>query len=284
MKTTVRTVPVNGIELQIIEAGPPSGPLVLLLHGFPDFWWGWRYQIEPLAEQGFHVVVPDQRGYNLSSKPSGVASYDLDVLAADVIGLADALGASKVHLVGHDWGGLVAWWAAAHYPQRVERLAILNAPHPDVFPRYLRRHPKQMLKSSYVAFFQLPVLPEALMKARRFAFLRDALTGSSHPGTFTDEDLERYTDAWAQPGALTAMVNYYRALARRPWGRFSRVQSPTLLIWGTQDQFLETGVGRASLKLCDEGQSLFIESAGHWVQLEEAERVNAALLKFFQAD
>lgn len=281
MISSTRTCPVNGVELSVVEAGPPEGPLIFLLHGFPDFWWGWRHQFEPLAALGFHVVAPDLRGYNLSSKPSGVESYDLDVLAADIVGMADRYGRQAFHLVGHDWGGVIAWWVAARYPKRVERLAILNAPHPDVFPRYLRRHPKQMLRSSYAAFFQFPVLPEALLKAKRFSRLRRALVSSSRPGTFTDEDLKRYVEAWEPSGALTAMLNYYRALARRPWGRLSRISPPTLLIWGQQDAFLEEGIARASLRLCDAGQSLLLPNAGHWVHMEEAERVNEALISFF---
>ena len=136
----------DGVTLHVIEAGPEDGPLVILLHGFPEFWWGWRYQIAPLVEAGFRVVVPDQRGYNLSDKPQGRRAYDLDILAKDVIGLADAVGRTSFSLVGHDWGGLVAWWTASRYPERVAKLAILNAPHPTIAGAYMRRHPSQMLQ------------------------------------------------------------------------------------------------------------------------------------------
>lgn len=282
METSSRFCFVNGVNLHLIEAGPAAGPLVILLHGFPDFWWGWRQQIAPLAEQGFRVVAPDLRGYNLSDKPKGVSSYTLDTLAADVVALADACGSSTFCLAGHDWGGLVAWWVAARYPKRVERLAILNAPHPDVFPRFIRRHPRQMLKSLYVGLFQLPRLPEALLGLNHFAPLRRVLTRSSRAGTFSQNDLKRTIEAWSQPGALTAMLNYYRALARRPWRRPARIQPPTLVLWGKQDVFLELDAATHSLKLCDQGQSLFLE-AGHWVQLEEAEAVNAALIRFFKS-
>ncbi len=283
MPISSRTCSVNGVELQVVEAGAVDGPLVMLLHGFPDFWWGWRHQIEFLAARGFHVVVPNQRGYGQSGKPGGVSAYDLDTLAADVLALVDACKAERFCLAGHDWGGVVAWHVAAHFPQRVERLAILNAPHPDVFLRYLRRHLSQALRSSYAAFFQLPNLPEAVLKARNFALLQRALTRSSRPGTFFEDDLRRYVEAWQAPGALTAMLNYYRALGRRPWGKPTKIQPPTLIIWGMRDMFLEIGVARASLKQCDAGQSLFLESAGHWVQLEAADAVNAALLGFFNS-
>jgi pimeloyl-ACP methyl ester carboxylesterase len=171
----------NGIQLHAVEAGPRDGPLVILLHGFPEFWWGWRRQIEPLAAAGLHVLAPDQRGYNLSDRPAGVAAYDLDTLAADVIGLADAAGQRKVMLVGHDWGGLVAWWTASRHPHRVDRLVVLNAPHPAVMGAYMRRHPSQMLRSSYVGFFQLPFIPERLLAAGDFALMRRALRRSSRP-------------------------------------------------------------------------------------------------------
>ncbi len=273
---------VNGVKLHVVEAGPADGPLVILLHGFPDFWWGWRHQIEFLAAQGFHVIAPDGRGYNLSDKPSGVRTYRLDTLAADVVALADFYTTGTFRLVGHDWGGVVAWHVGALYPHRIERLAILNAPHPDAFMRFVRRHLKQLLKSYYAMFFQLPLLPEIVLRAWDFAWMRRALTGSSRPGTFSAEDLKRYVEAWSQPGALTAMLGYYRALGRRRWGPLARVRPPTLVLWGVRDAFLEPGAAKASLKLCDAAQSHFFENAGHWVQLEESEAVNAALLAFFK--
>ena len=139
VEATSRMVQVNGVELHVVEAGPEDGPLVILLHGFPDFWWGWRHQMEPLVKAGYRVVVPDQRGYNLSSKPKGVSSYHIDTLAADVAALADVYNAATFRLAGHDWGGIVAWWTGVRYPKRVERLVILNAPHPDVYPRLMLR-------------------------------------------------------------------------------------------------------------------------------------------------
>lgn len=271
---------VNGVHLDVVEAGPADGPLVILLHGFPDFWWGWRQQLGPLAAQGFHVVAPDQRGYNQSDKPRGVAAYRIDTLAADVIALAHHYGHARFSLVGHDWGGLVAWWVAMCSPAVIDRLVIINAPHPEVW-RYLIHHrARQALRSAYVAFFQLPWLPEWLLQARDFALLRRALTTSSRPHTFTPADLARYGKAWARPGALTAMLNYYRALRYKPNGAPVRIQPPTLLIWGQQDRFLDLAVAQASLALCDRGQVLFLDNATHWVHLEEAELVNNALGRF----
>jgi epoxide hydrolase 4 len=275
---------VNDVLLHAVEAGAAEAPLVILLHGFPDFWWGWRRQIGPLADAGLRVVAPDQRGYNLSGKPLGVRAYDLDVLVSDVIALADALGASKVRLVGHDFGGLVAWWAATRHPDRVERLAVINAPHPEVVGSYMLRHPTQMMRSLYAGFFQLPLMPEAVLSAGNHAMMRQALTASSEKSVFSPDDLERYHRAWAEPGALTAMLNWYRALPLRQTLREARVSVPALVIWGFRDQFLEKGLADESLRLCDQGQFLGFDRASHWVHLEEAAAVNAALAAFLKAE
>jgi len=273
----------NGITLHCIEAGPKEGPLVILLHGFPEFWWGWRHHIEPLAEAGFRVLVPDQRGYNLSDRPEGRGAYDLDTLAKDVIGLSDALGYDRCSLVGHDWGGLVAWWTASLYPGRIERLAVLNAPHPAIAGSYLRRHPSQMLRSSYIGFFQVPFLPEAMLSAGRYRALKRTLLRTSRAGTFSEQDLAEYEKAWARKGALTAMVNWYRALLLRPRSRSAgRLSMPVLALWGMRDQFLEYGLCEESLALCDHPEVKPFEGASHWLHLEEADRVNDALLGFLQ--
>lgn len=273
---------VGGVTLHAVEAGPEDGPLVILLHGFPEFWWGWRYQIGPLAEAGFRVLVPDQRGYHLSDKPEGRRAYDLDILAKDVVGLADALGRRTFSVVGHDWGGLVAWWTASRYPDRVTKLAILNAPHPSIAGSYMRSHPSQMLRSLYVGFFQLPRLPESMLSANGYRSLKDALVRTSRPGTFSDEDMARYEAAWSQPGALTAMLNWYRALLFKPAMKDATVRSPTLVIWGSKDRFLEKGLAEASLSLCENGSIRWIENATHWVQHEEPDAVNAALMAFLK--
>lgn len=274
---------VNGITLHCIEAGPKDGPLVILLHGFPEFWWAWRYQIEPLAKAGFRVLVPDQRGYNLSDKPKGRRTYHLDVLAQDVVSLADALERRSFHLVGHDWGGLVAWWTASRYPDRIERLVAINAPHPAIAGAYMRRHPSQMLRSSYIGFFQIPFLPEALFSAQDHRALKRALLRTSRKGTFSNDDLAQYECAWEQPGALTGMLNWYRALPLKPADNPSeKLPMPVLVIWGMGDRFLEFGLCEASLALCNQGKAKRFETATHWVHLEEAEAVSTELIAFAQ--
>jgi epoxide hydrolase 4 len=271
----------NGIELHAVAAGPPDGPLVVLLHGFPEFWYGWRRQIAALPAAGLRVVAPDQRGYNLSDKPKGVAPYRLDVLADDVLGLADALGRGRFMVVGHDWGGVVAWHLAGRNPERVERAAVLNAPHPATVRGFMRAHPSQVMRSWYAAFFQTPLLPEWALGAVDFAWLRASLVRTSRSGTFSDADLRRYRDAWTQPGALTAMLNWYRALPRYAGApRHTRIRVPVHVIWGDRDPFLDRGLVEAGLALCDRGDAFHIADATHWVQHEESERVNGLLAEF----
>lgn len=211
---THREALVNNVRLHWVEAG--AGRPVLLLHGFPQCWWMWRHQMQPLADAGFRVIAPDLRGYNLSDKPSGVSAYRMENLVADVEGLIRQTDLKRAHVVGHDWGGLIGWWLAMLAPDRVERLGILNAPHPAAFRREIRM-PDQMLRSWYAAAVQLPVLPELAIRRDDFALLESAFRASTvRPGAITDDDVRRYKQAAARPGALTAMLNYYRAAARRP--------------------------------------------------------------------
>jgi pimeloyl-ACP methyl ester carboxylesterase len=280
---------VNGVRLHYVEAGAGAGrPLVILLHGFPEFWYGWRNQIGPLADAGFRVVAPDMRGYNLSSKPPRVADYRVELLADDVHALARHLGHERFHLVGHDWGGVVAWWAAmAPAGGSIERLVILNAPHPAAYLRELRR-PRQLLRSWYVFAFQVPRLPEAGIRARDFNALRQLFRdGPARPGAFTVADIDRYVDAFRQPGALTAAVNYYRAAARRsPAGvvRQARpIHTPTLVIWGERDKYL---VQELTIGLARWAPNVHVErfpAAAHWVQHDEPERVNQLIAGFLRA-
>jgi len=278
---THTTVDTNGVRLHVVQAGPETGPLVLLLHGFPEFWYGWNAQIDGLARAGYRVWAPDQRGYNLSDKPDGIEAYQLDTLVADVVGLIDAAGQQKAIIVGHDWGGIVSWWLAVSHPERVERLVILNVPHPAVTRKFIRQYPGQLLRSWYIAFFQLPVLPEWLMGANRSAMLARTLRTSSRPGTFSPNDLELYRTAWSQPGAVRSMINWYRALIRRPPARRPsvRVTMPTLIIWGIHDRFLKRELAQASLRLCDDGRVEYLDTT-HWVQHEAPQRVNELIQGF----
>jgi pimeloyl-ACP methyl ester carboxylesterase len=272
---------VGGVGLDVVVAGPPDGPPVLLLHGFPEFWYGWHRQIEPLARAGCRVLVPNQRGYDTSDKPASVAAYGLDVLAADAVGLAALAGGRPLHVVGHDWGGLVAWWTAVTYPDRVASLTVLNAPHPIAFAGYLREHPSQRRRSRYIGWFQLPWAPEFLLGRNGCALLRRTLERSSRRGTFTAADVDRYAEAWQRPGALTAMLNWYRGLRRaRPAVPADPcIRVPTRVLWGARDAFLEVGLAAASIALCrgPASQRVFPD-ATHWLQHEQPEEVAAEIL------
>jgi len=274
----------NGdVSLQAVAAGPHDGPVIVLLHGFPEFWYGWRRQIEPLAAAGFRVIVSEQRGYNLSGKPDGVSAYALTELVSDVIAIADQLGREKIFLAGHDWGAAVAWSTALLHPQRIAKLAVLNVPHPSVMRKFLSTRPRQLLRSWYMFFFQLPWLPEAVFSAFNFRIGSRALLRFSRPGTFSEEDLAQYRAAWSQPGALTGMINWYRALFRtRVKFPDKIVRVPTRILWGERDAFLLAEMARESLRYCTNAELFTFANATHWLQHEEPARVSELLIDFFR--
>lgn len=277
----------RGADLHLHYVAAGTGEPVVLLHGFPDFWFGWRHQIQPLAAAGYRVLAPDLRGYNLSDRPRGVRHYDVSLLVRDVAEfLRDAVGGPAA-VVGHDWGGIVAWQLAARQPQLVRRLAILNAPHPDRYMRVLRRHPAQLLRSWYVLFNQLPVLPELLMRRRRFALLR-RIVGTDEDGRrmASDAELAEYVRAFERAGALTAALNYYRAAFRRSLrmrgSPAAAVRVPTLIVWGERDPYLDPrlldGLDRwvENLRLCK------LPHVGHFLHWQDAGTVNELLLTFLR--
>jgi pimeloyl-ACP methyl ester carboxylesterase len=280
-----QTAPIetNGIKLHVVMAGPEEGQPVILLHGFPEFWYGWRKQVPALASAGYRVIVPDQRGYNLSDKPRGVRAYRLDALVRDIVGLVDALGYEKVNLIGHDWGAMVAWVLAIRHPERLHRLGILNVPHPAVIRNFLRRgDPEQLRRSWYVFALQIPWLPEHFLRKNDWRNMVRGMRGSGKIHTFTNEDIREYKEAWSQPDALTAMINWYRAAAWY-WPKLPkdlRVKVATLMIWGMKDAALSHRMARLSMDYCEDGKLVFFEDATHWVQLDEAENVTNLLLEF----
>jgi pimeloyl-ACP methyl ester carboxylesterase len=271
---------VGGVRLHYVQAG--EGPLVVLLHGFPEFWYGWRRQIPALAAAGFRVVAADMRGYNLSDKPEGVDRYRVELLVEDVAGLVRHLGAERAHVVGHDWGGVVAWYFAMLRPERLDRLVVLNAPHPAAFAREIRK-PDQMLRSAYAGFFQLPAVPEAALRAGGFALLERVFrTGPARPGAFTGEDVERYKEALARPGALTAALNYYRAFARREKPEVRPIAAPTLLVWGEKDPHLVVRLAEGLEEWVPRVRVERLPEASHWVAADEPERVSGLIAGFLR--
>lgn len=282
----------NGVKLHTMLDGDPNGEPIIFLHGFPDFWYGWHHQIPFFVEQGYRVIVPDQRGYNLSDKPSDVSDYRISILANDIKGLIEALGYERVHLVGHDWGAAVAWWVATMYPHLLKTLNILNVPHPTVMRKQLLGgNLTQLSKSWYMFFFQIPFVPEALTALGGYQRFSDILKQTSNPGSFTDADLARYREAWSHPGAMTAMINWYRALFRStsdarseaPSAR-GKIQVPTLILWGEKDKFLGTDLARESLRVVENGELVFFPKSTHWIQHDEPNDVNTYLLEFMQRD
>jgi len=269
---------VNGLRLHYAEIG--SGPLVMLLHGFPECWYEW-HMIMPTLGTRFHVVAPDMRGYNWSDKPSGVDAYSMRSVSADIAALIRSFGDEQAFVVGHDWGGVVAWEMALRYPELVEKLVIVNAPHPDVMARELRT-PEQFRRSLYALFFQLPLLPEVAVRL----MLRQGLRGTAFvPGAFPDDALDVYENAVSRPGAATAMLNYYRATGRSALRilttRREQVRLPTLVIWGMKDVALGPRLLEGLEEYVPDLRIERIEQSGHWVPEEKPGRVAELLLQFF---
>ena len=277
---------VNGVRLHYVTQG--EGPLLILLHGFPEFWYSWRYQIPALA-QHFTVVAPDLRGYNESDKPTGVAHYHIDRLTGDVEGLIRAFHAERAVIIGHDWGGGVAWAFAAHYPHMTERLVVLNCPHPGAFQKVLTKNRQQLRRSWYIFYFQLPWLPELGLRLFRRRFIEQAFRGMAvRKEAFPDEELRKYAEALRTPGRARAAINYYRAAFRHRLRHgalhLPKIPRPTLLIWGEEDRAL----GKELTYDMDEYFSdrleiKYIPECSHWVQQEQPELVNRYLLEFLAA-
>lgn len=271
----------NGVRLHYVTQG--TGQLMLLLHGFPEFWYSWRYQIPEFASD-YKVVAIDLRGYNDSDKPEGVSAYRMSELVKDVAGVIQGLGYENCILAGHDWGGAVAWQFTYAYPDMVDRLIVLNLPHPAKFQEGLRT-PQQLLRSWYMFFFQIPVLPELLLQAGDYRVIAEIFSRAAIDKTaFTPADLEAYKDAAAKRGALTAMLNYYRnilqsGLTPREWGR---ITVPTLLIWGENDAALGIELTYGTEAYVEDLTVRYIPSCSHWVQQEQPQLVNQYVREFLE--
>ncbi|MFC6824492.1 alpha/beta fold hydrolase [Halopelagius fulvigenes] len=278
-----RMVDVGDVNLHVVLAGPEDGAPVVLLHGFPEFWYAWKEHVEPLAHEDYRVVVPDLRGYHLSDKPESVSAYAPDELAGDVLGLLDALGHDDAHVVGHDWGGFLAWWVGLHRPERVRTLSALNIPHPTAFRQAIYHDWEQRFRSWYVLFFQLPRLPEAIASATDYRLLSDMMRRTSEPGTFNAADFDCYRAAWRRPGAYRSMVNWYRAVVRaNPRPETDRCDCPTLVLWGAKDDFLSRSLALDSVQYCGTEHLVVLDDATHWLHHEEPVRVRNELTKHFE--
>ena len=267
---------VGDVKLHYVEAG--AGPLVVLLHGFPAFWYSWSEQIAPLVKGGFRVVAPDLRGYNLSSKPGAFTDYTADKPAADIAGLIRELGAESATVVGHDWGGSVAWTLAMNNPEVVDRLVILNAAHPRKLNEGLKS-PQQLKRSWYFFYFQFPRLPERRARRGNWKFFKGFLDART---PYTEQELARYTEAWSQPGADKAMIDYYRAAVRLgSKQKVLPITAPTLVIWGQGDRYLGPTLAEPHKEdVPNLDRVVRLPNASHWVHRDEAERVNELLIEF----
>jgi pimeloyl-ACP methyl ester carboxylesterase len=274
----------NGLDFNLNVCGE-GDRLALCLHGFPELGFSWRHQLPALASLGYRVWAPDLRGYGQTDRPRGLSQYAIEHLVEDVSALIDASGARETTLLAHDWGALIAWQFAAQRARDLERLVILNGPppgggsdRPSVFSR-------QFWRMMYVFFFQIPWLPERVLAARDYHVIEEAFRGriAAQPERFTDDVIRVYKRAAAEPGALTAMLNYYRGLLRggglkRMIARgFPIIETPTLLVWGEQDPILPPDIIADAGSWVTDLTIRFIPDAGHWVQQEAPETVNAIL-------
>jgi epoxide hydrolase 4 len=283
-------ISVNGIKLHAVSCG--EGPLVILLHGFPEYWGSWKHQLKALAAAGFQAVAPDMRGYNLSDKPKRVADYDLPILVSDVVALGKAFGSERFHLLGHDWGGAVAWYCGLIAPESLHSLTIMNAPHPRAFEREIFTA-AQVLKSWYMFYFQVPFLPEFLSGVFPKFVLKSMTDALVNKDAFSKEDLDGFFKAQNQPGAWRSMIHYYRSAFRSECRRAvtylvkkekghedTLIKTPTLIIWGEQDRFLGNHLLNDLEQWVPNLKIVRIPESGHWVQNEAPEKVNKSLLEF----
>ncbi|BAY79522.1 alpha/beta hydrolase fold protein (plasmid) [Nostoc linckia NIES-25] len=273
----------NGVKLHYVTQG--EGPLILMLHGFPEFWYSWRHQIPQFA-QDFKVVALDLRGYNDSDKPTDKSAYVMDEFIKDVEGVIKGLGYEECVLVGHDWGGAIAWNFAYAHPEMIERLIILNLPHPAKFAQGLRT-PQQLLRSYYIFIFQLPLIPELILQSSDFQVIETAFKGTAfNKNAFTQADINAYKDAAAKRGALTAMLNYYRNIFEQRILNPNReiLQVPTLMIWGENDTALGKELTYDTTAYVRDFQIKYIPNCGHWVQQEQPELVNQYMTEFLKTE
>lgn len=270
-----RFVDVGDVTLHVVFAGPENGSPVILLHGFPEFWYAWRGPAAVLAQAGFRVILPDQRGYNLSDKPSDPASYRLAHLVGDVVGLIDALGYERVDLGVQDWGGAVGWRVVIEHPDRISRFAVVDASHP-----LARGAGDENTISWYRTFLQIPWLPGYTARLGNWSLLTRNLRATSAPGAFPEDEMDQYRSAWDRDGAIHTMGAWYRAEAW-PLSSDGLIQTPTLVIVAEDDRFIPADRTRASLRFLDDGELLELGSGTHWVTGEEPERIGKILVDFF---
>ncbi|MBN2825286.1 MAG: alpha/beta hydrolase [Campylobacterales bacterium] len=277
-----RYIKTNGITLNALYAGDKDAPLVILLHGFPELANSRKEYIYYFASHGYQVIAPNQRGYYKSSKPKARDAYRLDQLALDIVGLIKYFNQQKVFLVGHDWGGVVAWYLVTHYTHYLHKVVILNAPHYGVMRDNLNFNPIQKKRSQYMFDFQKPCIHEKRAKESNFSKMVSNLRQSGHPKMSILNERQYYKQAWLRPLAYHSMLNWYRDYLHNnfPYQR-SKIKLPILLLWGEKDIFLCKSMARESIELCTNGKLIFFEDATHWVNHEKSDKINQLIAEWF---
>ncbi|XP_046366844.2 epoxide hydrolase 4-like [Haliotis rufescens] len=281
---TIWTTDSEEVKIHYVAQGDETKPLMLFVHGFPEFWYSWRYQLRKFKKD-YRVVAIDLRGYGDSDKPSGVANYQMSKIVSDLKQVIPALGYRSCVLVAHDWGGAIAWTFTAMHPELVDKLIVMNCPHPGIFRSYMEKNMAQFKKSWYVFFFQVPFLPELSLRANDMKALERIFTGRKGgvtTGKCSTDDIEAYKYAFSRPGAATAAINYYRATMRFPARRIPRISCPVLTIWGCKDTALETGLAAAASAVVDNHTVKYIEEASHWVMMDTPDQVNKHMTDFLK--
>ncbi|GMR49462.1 hypothetical protein PMAYCL1PPCAC_19657, partial [Pristionchus mayeri] len=279
----------SGVNMHYVEAGEQSAPLMVLIHGFPEFWYTWRFQIEHFKDR-YRVVAVDQRGYGESTKPPKIADYSQTLLAKDIDDLIHELGYSDAVVVGHDWGAFVAWAHAILFPKSVRRLIICNVPHQAAFGHLLKTNDRQWKMSWYMFFFQSPCVPEALIAADDFKSLEEAFwsrkDGLRNKANFTSEDMEAWKHTFSEPDCLRSAINYYRCKFQYPedYKYEQKCTVKTLILWGEEDPFLvKEGATLSAHEWCEDATLHFIPGASHWIQQDEPDVVNKHIDEFLRA-
>uniref|UniRef100_A0A8C9FB75 Epoxide hydrolase 4 n=1 Tax=Pavo cristatus TaxID=9049 RepID=A0A8C9FB75_PAVCR len=279
----------SGLRFHYVAAGERGKPLMLLLHGFPEFWYSWRHQLREFKSE-YRVVALDLRGYGETDAPSHKENYKLDFLITDIKDILESLGYNKCVLIGHDWGGMIAWLVAICYPEMVTKLIVVNFPHPSVFTEYILRHPSQLIKSGYYFFFQMPWFPEFMFTVNDFKVLKSLFTsqttGIGRKGCrLTAEDIEAYLYVFSQPGALTGPINHYRNIFSCLPLQQHEVIMPTLLLWGERDAFMEVEMAEITrIYVKNHFRLTILSEASHWLQQDQPDIVNKLIWTFLKED
>jgi len=273
----------KNVRLHYVEAGPEDKPLMIMLHGFPEFWYSWRFQI-PEFSKDYRVVALDNRGYGDSDKPKGVKNYAMDHLTGDLKEMIENLGYTSAVVVGHDWGAAISWAFAMKYPEMVDQLIIMNVPHPAAFAKHLAKSKSQFKKSWYAFFFQLPCLAEFFLSYNDYEQIEACFTKEpwgAKKGAFTEEDIEAYKFNAASEGTLTCAVNYYRAnIGRKRGSTKDKLKMPVCVIFGTNDGALDTEMAIMSEDYCEDFTLNLVEGISHWVQQEAPDECTKHMKNF----